>query len=398
MDNSIDDLTKQIQDNNIDIKALNEFIQEEENEEFQLNENGEIMNKISNESIIKKILNFIMQILIALNFINEKEEKNICGIINVGNTCYINAGLQILSRCYPLIKELLQSNYENNELIKLFLESTTALLFKKDKNYNPTKFLESFCEMNKDFNIGQPNCSQDFIRTMIGNINAILDKNKNFKKYNPNDQNEKDEYEKYIEENKIFPESKAYSIFSGILKVEINCQCNKCNEEIYHYSFGDFVDQILYLDSFSTKCKFKDVLDKNIGQSNKVSMNCPKCKNKICCKSISKFIKIPEIFIFTLERYLVRNKVPVEPDEYINIHDLVDSSLKISKDQCNYELFAINIRLGDDLSFGHEICQIKQDNKWYTINDGVFNLKDSEYYEYSYGLFYRRIYKTKKNK
>ena len=122
-------------------------------------------------------------------------------------------------------------------------------------------------------------------------------------------------------------------------------------------------------------------------------MECPNCKEKIKSKSISKFVKIPEIFIFTLERYLIRNKVPIEIDKYINIFDLIDESLKLDKNNCNYELFAVNIRLGDDLSFGHEICHIKDKNKWYTINDKNSYIKTEEYLENSYGLFYRRINK-----
>ena len=91
-------------------------------------------------------------------------------------------------------------------------------------------------------------------------------------------------------------------------------------------------------------------------------MKCSECKKNVSLKSISKFVKIPQIFIFTLERYLVRNKVIIEPDELINISDLVDEAYDIQKEDCIYELFAKNIRQGEDLSFGHEICQIKQNN------------------------------------
>ena len=345
----MDDLSKQIEKYDIDIEGLKDFIQQVENESFELNEDGEIINKSLNESFIAKILSYIKKIFYYIydhikykqkkeeeeekeKEKEEEEEKNICGIINIGNHCYLNAGLQILSRCYHLIKELiLEDNYEKDKLIKLFVESTTILIFKKDKFYNPTKFIECFCKINKDFNVGKQNCSQDFIRTMLRNINDILDKNKEYKDYKPKDQNELDKYNSFVLENKVFPESKAYSIFSGMIKVEIKSQCNECNAQICDYSFSNFVDQILYLDSFSTRCKFTDVLNKNIGQPNKASMKCPKCKETINCESISKYIKIPEIFIFTLERYLVRNKVPIEPDEYINIHSLVDSSLDIYK-------------------------------------------------------------------
>ena len=319
------------------------------------------------------------------------ESQNFVGLINIGNNCYLNAGLQILSRCYPLLIELLKSNYEKDKLMKLLVESLTTLLFSKDKYYNPSKFVEYFCKRNKEFKEGQQNCSQDFIRTILRNINETFEKNITYEYYIPSDPVEKNAYNTFIVENNIFPETKAYSIFSGMLKIHINGICSNCNTEINNYSFSSFVDQMIYLDSFTSRCKFSDILRKNIGKQNKASMRCPYCKEKIVSKSVSKFVRIPDIFIFTLERFLVRNKVPVEPDEFINIYDLVDESLNIDKSQCNYELFAVNIRLGNDISFGHEICHIKDKNEWYTINDKESHVKNHEYSENSYGLFYRRI-------
>ena len=322
-----------------------------------------------------------------------KEKPRFVGLINVGNNCYLNAGLQILSRCYPLLLELLKSNYEKDELINLFVDAMIALLFKKEKYYNPKNFLNIFCKRNKDFFVGQQNCSQDFIRTILRNINDIYEKKISPKYYKPSDDEELNAYSTYLIENNIFPESKPYSIFSGILKIHIKGICTNCQTEINNYSFSSFVDQIIYLNSFKTKSKFSDVLRNNIGKQNNVTMKCPKCKEKMKSKSISKFVKLPEIFIFTLERFLERNTVPIEPDEFISMHDLIDDACDIDKGKCYYELFAVNIRLGDNISFGHEICHIKDENQWYTINDKNSHIKTEDYLENSYGLFYRRTNK-----
>ena len=392
-----ENLPKQIIESNIDIDSLNELIQYEENgKKFSINKNGEIICEQTDFPWYKKIVNYLKIILKFIGFNNEDEniKNKIVGIINIGNNCYLNAGLQILSRCFPLLFELLNYNYKNNykqdKLMNLLFETMLSLLLKKDKYYNPSKFIECFCKRNKEFIQGQQNCSQDFIRTILRNINDIFEKNIIYKNYNPYDKEEFNAYQKYILENQIFPMSKPYSIFSGILKIHISGICPNCGTKINDYSFSHFVDQILYLDSFSSKCKFSEVLEKNIGKQNKVTMKCSNCNEKIQCKSVSKFVKIPEIFIFTLERFLVRNKVPVEADEYINIYDLVDELSDIKEKNCKYELFAINIRLGKDISFGHEICHIKQKQNWYTIDDGDFYPKQREFNEYSYGLFYRR--------
>jgi len=320
-----------------------------------------------------------------------KEIPHFVGLINIGNNCYLNAGLQILSRCYLLLKELLKNNYEKDELINLLVETMVTLLFKKDKYYNPSKFVHCFCKRNKEFISGRQNCSQDFIRTILRNINEIFEKKINYKDYHPENKDELNAYKTYILKNNIFPESKPYSIFNGMMKIHVNGICSNCNKEINDYSFSSFVDQILYLDSFSTKCRFSDVLRKNISKGNKASMKCQNCKEKIQVESDSKFIKLPEIFIFTLERYLVRNRVPVEPDEFIDVYDLTEESLKLDKYNCKYELFAVNIRLGNDISSGHEICHIKENNIWYTINDKEFHIKSHDYNESSYGLFYRKM-------
>jgi len=399
-----DDLSKIIINSKIDIEALNEFLEEEENENnFIINSYGqiikrEVMTKGESEEsklswlnkIKDKVYDLFIKIFKVINIFGKNEEKELCGIINIGNNCYLNAGLQILSRCYPLFKLLLNSNYENDELINLFVEAMIILIFRKDKYYNPTKFVKCFCKRNKDFAVGQQNCSQDFIRTMIRNINDVYEKNIRYEDYQP-ESIEKNVYKSYIFENNIFPESKPFSLFSGILKIHIKGKCSECETEINNYSFSSFIDQVLYLNSFNERTKFSEVLKKNIGKQNNAIMNCPKCKEKIKCKSISRFVKIPEIFIFTLERFLVRNKVPIEPDDLINMYEYIDDKYEIDKNQCYYKLFAINIRKGKDLSFGHEICQIKQKNKWYTIDDGDFYERQREYNEYSYGLFYKRI-------
>jgi ubiquitin C-terminal hydrolase len=389
-------IQKKIIESKIDIEALNEFIQyEEEGKKFKINKDGQLICEELDRNwfrkIWNKIYNLIIEILKNLKLYTEEEKKEICGLINIGNNCYLNAGLQILSRCYPLVKVLLESNYQEDKLMKLFVEAMVTLLFNKDKIYDPTEFIKCFCERNEDFTPGKPQCSQDFIRTILRNINEIYENNIRFEDYCPNTTEENNAYKKFISQNKIISESKAYSIFSGILKITITGICNNCGKEFKNYSFNNFVDQIIYLDSFNKKCKFSEVLAKNIGQENKVSMNCPKCDEKIKCKSVSKFIKIPEIFIFTLERFLVRKTVPVVPDEDIDISDLIDETYIGNKKNAKYKLFAVNIRIGKDLSFGHEICQIRQKNNWYTINDGDYYPIQKDYNEYSYGLFYRKI-------
>ena len=118
-------------------------------------------------------------------------------------------------------------------------------------------------------------------------------------------------------------------------------------------------------------------------------MDCPKCKREINLKEYTTFIKLPEVLIFTLERYQGgTNDVEIKPDP-INLQQYIDKNLKV--DCTNYELFAINIRLGKNVNYGHEICQVKRDGVWYEINDRYGDkIKRTSHYDCSYGLFYRK--------
>ena len=61
-------------------------------------------------------------------------------------------------------------------------------MIKKDNIYNQTKFIECFCKRNKDFISGKQICSNDFIKTILLNINIIMKKNIKYEDYNPYNQ------------------------------------------------------------------------------------------------------------------------------------------------------------------------------------------------------------------
>ena len=328
------------------------------------------------------------------NYLRNNNDINIqtCGIINLGNNCYLNSGLQILASCEDLIDLLQKNEYKNKDkILNLFKKAMKSLLNRKI--YNPKNFINCFCKLNNDFVKGSQCCSQNFIRTIIMNINkACIDKN--FELVYENSQYPNKNNQEYIEFIKtILPESKLISLFSGITQSHSHGICPYCNEKIDSYSFNYFLDQNMYLDDFECKCKFSDVLRANIGNENILTMDCPKCNKEIEIKDETKYIKLPNILIFTLERYQgPTNNVSIIPDEIIDVKAYTDISVKYESNI--YELFAINIRFGSTSNFGHEICQVKRNGKWYEINDTRgYEIKKLSNFDCSYGLFY----KIKKN-
>ena len=196
-----------------------------------------------------------------------RPNSDVCGIINLGNNCYLNSGLQILASCEKLVSHL-NNNFDyvcgNNNILYLLKDAFETLLYKKI--YDPERFINYFCRVNNDFFKGTQNCSQNFIRTVIRNINGSYTKSRyGSEQYKPSNELESKLYEKFIKLSKTFPESEAMSIFSGMTKSHSYGKCPNCKTKIDNYSFSYFIDQNMYLDEFYNRCKFSEVLKANIG-------------------------------------------------------------------------------------------------------------------------------------
>jgi hypothetical protein len=159
-------------------------------------------------------------------FSSKDENAQICKIKNLKKNKYIKLGLYIISSCIPLIQELAKYNIKKKSITSI----TKLAIYKiiKDRQYNAYDFLEQFFKTNENYEEDKEYSSQEFIITLINNINKEF-LYMNFKLYDKKDfyykpeQNERDEYNQFIE--KIFPESIALYIISGIIKKNTFGKC-----------------------------------------------------------------------------------------------------------------------------------------------------------------------------
>lgn len=319
--------------------------------------------------------------------------KKPCGIINYGNNCFLNSGLQILSSCNKLIKELDKYKNIKSGLIGLLVDAFYKI-FRSDV-YDPIKLYNYFCKINNEA-LNVQYCSQNFIRKILKNLNDELLKYgdihyiTDYKIYKPRNQLEYQAYNKFLQTNMYFPESIAFRLFTSISKYHSYGICKYCHEKNEEFSFSYNIDQIIYLENIQKKCNFSKVLFENLGKLSNLTMNCKKCNQEIIIKEETKYIKLPDILIFTFERYKeIINNVEIIPEEIIDMKTYIDNSVNLPNTK--YELFAINIRYGSTRDFGHEICQIKINFEWYEINDIKSYKREIEHNKNSYGLFYRRL-------
>ena len=295
---------------------------------------------------------------------------------------YINCGFEIISSFQNLISYLNDFDLPKNSIS----EKIKMILNNKSKQSKP-----NLNELRVHFN--KINYTQNFICFLIQTINNELMslKKKNltdfiYKNENYNPKNEKTEYNNFVKDKHIYPQSKIYSIFTIMTRKYFNVECSNCQSPLYKNIFDNKIDFLIDLDLTEKSCKFNDLLKKIINKEMTIEEVCRcKKKNKLK-KNTTKFIKLPEILIFTLKRFNNGkiNKVKIEPEPSLNLTDYIDYQLDDKR--AEYNLFAINSmkEINNDLK---PICKIKKDKNWYTIG---YENENNFSNEISFEFFYKK--------
>ena len=182
----------------------------------------------------------------------KKDDKKIMtysGLVNIGNTCYMNSVLQIFLNI-PKLKELfLKQNEKDNEIFMNFLTNRTkstkgALIqeftnllkerwVQEKKEIIPKKFKEICGEYNDNFRGFEQQDAHDFYTFLLDSLHEDTNLKSNFIKVEENEEitdqiTENDLANEYWANNVRNNASYFYALFMGQLKSTLTCsQCNK---------------------------------------------------------------------------------------------------------------------------------------------------------------------------
>jgi ubiquitin C-terminal hydrolase len=326
--------------------------------------------------------------------------KGINGLMNKGNTCYINTSIQCLGHCTNFLHYILSGKYERNdgniinELRELFME-----LWIHDNGVIPNRFLKYLrMNMNNIMDIFEQNDIQEFLTMFIDKLNASISQRidpeiaLNQIRYMDTHY---DKLKKKLDKSWYQSMCREYSplldYFYGQSVNQIICgSCKKIHHNyepfsililpishtqeglidcLKHYSTSEYLNDTTNEDSNEWKCD-----------------GCNKCEKSL---KTMKFWRLPKVLTICFKRFthdLRKNNVLINIPEEIDLTDFV-----IGETIVKYELCSIACHMGS-FNNGHyyAICR-NPNNNWFRLDDTNITKLDGEFQTPSnaYMVFYQ---------
>ena len=268
------------------------------------------------------------------------------GFRNLGNTCYMNSAIQALLSANVMNTALmiyLQDNQKNlKQFSPMLIEYCRIILDLLQKNnscYNPTQFKSNLDKANPWFKGYIQHDSNEFVSYLI---NEFTD-------------DSKDKGITNLIQKLCFGKFKQY------------IYCDICHNVVEKYS--NFLDVILPIPDVTANMKnfdledcFKKFAQYEVMDDSDNLWECPTCKKKVISYKKMEVHEVPEVAIFTLNRFRGTSKIntPVTIYPYI---ELENKKLKLIATVNHY----------GSVHGGHYVAHVCRKDKWYKANDGTIS-------------------------
>ena len=377
------------------------------NNRFQKNDIIKIdVENLKNKYSVKKDLEKISE----NQNIPELITNSLTGLVNLGETCYMNTGLQNLIHCVPFINELFSSindfkdKLEEKPITNSFYNLSLSLIKYDNYNlkfnfnsYNPILFKKNFCRSHKQYSDNEQHDSLEFLRILLDDISKELNQTKVISKYKEISTEGKSKEQQNKEYNDFYlcrENSIVVKIFYSQIMNEFICECGDIS-----YSFEKILDiPLLFPKEINEKEINLNDLISNYFEGEDITWNlvCQKCSKKDLKRNKKiKMTILPNVLIFSLQRFNPITGVKI--NKYINYNEIIDLKSFCDNDffngklKASYKLFGISNHSGT-INFGHYYSYTKVGNNWFEFNDSCVKLINLHFCsKAAYFFFYEKI-------
>lgn len=319
---------------------------------------------------------------------SQYQGKGLTGLANIGNTCYLNSCMQVLSHTYDLNDFLNKETYKKkinripDSILLLEWDKLRELMWSENCTIAPHGFVQAIRKIstikNKELFSGfSQNDVSEFLLFIIESFHNSLSREVEMD-INGTVKNETDVLAVKCYEMMKNMYSKSYSemleMFFGISVSHIRSLSTQellsCNPEpfcILSLSIPTNKSSISILDCLDKYCTPERLENENAYLNEKTGLKEDVDKGII-------FWNLPNVLIIDIKRYdLYGKKLQNLIDVPLENLDLSKYVIGYNKSSYVYDLYGVCNHSGGTLG-GHYTCSIKNANgKWYEINDTAIN-------------------------
>lgn len=338
---------------------------------------------------------------------HEYKGKGLTGLANLGNTCFINSCIQLLSHTYELNDFLSSGEYKkklNKKVDSVLLiewDKLRQMMWSENCTISPGGFVQAVQKVakikNKDLFTGwAQNDLPEFLLFLTDCFHNAMMREVDMNIVGTV-KTRKDRLAKSCYEMMSNMYKKEYSEFlnifygihvSKISSVKTNKELSFCPEPFFMIDVPiPNIKMPTLFDCFDIHCQNETLEGENAWYNDKT-----KEKEDVNKRII--FWSLPNIMVIDIKRFNEmgrKNQVPIQiPQKDVNFSRYVEG---YDKDSYIYDLYGVCNHMGGVLG-GHYTASVKNANdKWYTFNDTnvtEFNMPDDFTSNYAYCLFYRK--------
>ncbi|PKK17287.1 ubiquitin specific peptidase 36 [Columba livia] len=307
------------------------------------------------------------------------------GLLNLGNTCFLNATLQCLTYTPPLANYLLSKEHsrtchQSGFCMMCVMQNHVTQAFANSGNaIKPVSFVRNLKRIAPHIRFGRQEDAHEFLRFTIDAMQKACLR------------------DHARSDRQTQATTLIHQIFGGYLQSRVKCSvCRGVSD-----TFDPCLDVALEITQAANIVRALELFVRPdlLGGAN--AYMCARCKKKVSATKRFTIHRAPNVLTLALKRFAGFTGGKITKDvgypELLNIRPYMSQT---SGDPVMYGLYAVLVHSGYSSHAGHYYCYVKASNgQWYQMNDNVVRPSNVKVVlnQQAYVLFYVRIPSPRKS-